>query len=176
MSNPTKEQQLSRIKALLSLGKEQGYLTYTDVNDHLPDEITDPERIEEVIQMINDVGVRVFDSATNAEELLLIEGNTPHQTSEEDAVQALDGDFGRTTDPVRMYMREMGSVDLLTRAGEIEIAKRIEEGTKEVINALSEYPFSIKSLLESYHKLIDLGYQEYKNLENDEKLTKSVCY
>ena len=174
MLHSTKEQQLSRIKALLSLGKEQGYLTYTDVNDHLPDEITDPERIEEVIQMINDVGVRVFDSATNAEDLLLIEGNTPHQTSEEDAVQALDGDFGRTTDPVRMYMREMGSVDLLTRAGEIEIAKRIEEGTKEVLHALSQYPFSIQSLLKHYHKLINLGHQEYQALENSEKLTKSI--
>ena len=174
MSNPAKEQQLSRIKALLSLGKEQGYLTYTDVNDYLPDEITDPERIEEVIQMINDVGVRVFDSAADAEDLLLIEGNTAHQASEEDAVQALDGDFGRTTDPVRMYMREMGSVDLLTRAGEIEIAKRIEEGTKEVLNALSEYPFSIKSLLNNYHKLINAGRQEYNALDDDEKSTKSV--
>ena len=174
MSDPAKEQQLSRIKELLSLGKEQGYLTYTDVNDYLPDEITDPERIEEVIQMINDVGVRVFDNAADAEDLLLVEGNTSHQTSEEDAAQVLDGDFGRTTDPVRMYMREMGSVDLLTRSGEIEIAKRIEEDTKEVLNALSEYPFTIKSLLKHYHKLVNIGRQEYNALDDDEKSVKSI--
>ena len=174
MSNLVKDHQLSRIKSLLSLGKEQRYLTYADVNDYLPDEITDPERIEEVIQMINDIGVRVFDCAADAEDLLLMEGNDSNQTSEEDAVQALDVDFGRTTDPVRMYMREMGSVDLLTRSGEIEIAKRIEEGTKEVLNALSQYPFSIKSLLAHYHKLIAFGRQEHNNLDNEERENKSI--
>ncbi|WP_275667769.1 RNA polymerase sigma factor RpoD [Fastidiosibacter lacustris] len=170
MSDQTKEQQLSRIKELLALGREQGYLTYADVNDYLPDEITDPERIEEVIQMINDVGVKVFESTPNAEDLLLLEAEA-ESTSDEDAVQALssDGDFGRTTDPVRMYMREMGSVDLLTRSGEIEIAKRIEQGTKEVLNALSEYPFVIKSLLGRYQDLMDVAREEYNALEDEEK-------
>ncbi|WP_119344520.1 RNA polymerase sigma factor RpoD [Facilibium subflavum] len=176
MSDQTlKEQQLSRIKELLSLGKEQGYLTYADVNDYLPDEITDPERIEEVVQMINDVGVKVFESVPDAEDLLLIEGEA-NDASEDDAVQALssDGDFGRTTDPVRMYMREMGSVDLLTRSGEIEIAKRIEEGTKEVLNTLSEYPFVVKTLLGRYQDLVDSAREEYNALEDEEKETTSV--
>ena len=170
MSEQIKEQQLSKIKELLALGREQGYLTYADVNDYLPDEITDPERIEEVIQMINDVGVKVFESAPDAEDLLLIEGQADG-AAEEDAVQALssDGDFGRTTDPVRMYMREMGSVDLLTRSGEIEIAKRIEEGTKEVLNALSQYPFVIKSLLSRYQQLVSNAEEEHNLLEDEEK-------
>ena len=177
MANPSKEQQLFRIKELLLLGKEQGYLTYTDVNDYLPDEITDPDRIEEVIQMINSVGVKVFDRATDVEDLLLMEGNSgTHQALEEDAVQALDGDFGRTTDPVRMYMREMGSVDLLTRSGEIEIAKRIEEGINEVLNTLSKCPFAIKLLLSSYHKLINAGNQEYQALDDHERLSKSIYH
>ncbi|WP_119328219.1 RNA polymerase sigma factor RpoD [Cysteiniphilum halobium] len=170
MSDQIKEQQLSRIKELLALGREQGYLTYADVNDYLPDEITDPERIEEVIQMINDVGVKVFESAPDAEDLLLLEAES-ESTSDDDAVQALssDGDFGRTTDPVRMYMREMGAVDLLTRSGEIEIAKRIEQGTKEVLNALSEYPYVIKSLLGRYQDLTDAAREEYMQLEDEER-------
>ncbi|WP_440616168.1 RNA polymerase sigma factor RpoD [Cysteiniphilum sp. 6C5] len=170
MSDQTKEQQLSRIKELLALGREQGYLTYADVNDYLPDEITDPERIEEVIQMINDVGVKVFESAPDAEDLLLLEAESEN-TSDDDAVQALssDGDFGRTTDPVRMYMREMGAVDLLTRSGEIEIAKRIEHGTKEVLNALSEYPYVIKSLLGRYQDLTDAAREEHMQLEDEER-------
>lgn len=170
MSDQTKEQQLSRIKELLALGREQGYLTYADVNDYLPDEITDPERIEEVIQMINDVGVKVFESAPDAEDLLLLEAESEN-TSDDDAVQALssDGDFGRTTDPVRMYMREMGAVDLLTRSGEIEIAKRIEQGTKEVLNALSEYPYVIKSLLGRYQDLTDVAREEHIQLEDEER-------
>ena len=178
MSEQIKEQQLSKIKELLALGREQGYLTYADVNDYLPDEITDPERIEEVIQMINDVGVKVFESAPDAEDLLLIEGQADG-AAEEDAVQALssDGDFGRTTDPVRMYMREMGSVDLLTRSGEIEIAKRIEEGTKEVLNALSQYPFVIKSLLSRYQQLVSNAEEEHNLLEDEEKeLTPLFSY
>lgn len=170
MSDQTKEQQLSRIKELLALGREQGYLTYADVNDYLPDEITDPERIEEVIQMINDVGLKVFESVPDAEDLLLLEAES-ESTSDEDAVQALssDGDFGRTTDPVRMYMREMGAVDLLTRSGEIEIAKRIEQGTKEVLNALSEYPYVIKSLLGRYQDLTDAAREEHMQLEDEER-------
>ena len=170
MSDQRKEQQLSRIKELLALGREQGYLTYADVNDYLPDEITDPERIEEVIQMINDVGVKVFESAPDAEDLLLLEAEL-ETASDDDAVQALssDGDFGRTTDPVRMYMREMGAVNLLTRSGEIEIAKRIEQGTKEVLNALSEYPYVIKSLLGRYQDLTDAAREEHIQLENEER-------
>ncbi|MFZ9034592.1 MAG: RNA polymerase sigma factor RpoD [Francisellaceae bacterium] len=168
MSELTKEQQLIKIKELLSLGKEQGYLTYADINDYLPDEITESERIDEVIQMINDMGVQVFESTPDAEDLLL--GDTSGvEAAEEDAVQALasDGDFGRTTDPVRMYMREMGSVDLLTRSGEIEIAKRIEEGTKEVLLALSEYPLVVKSLITRYHELLDAAREEYNALDDE---------
>ena len=171
MSNHNiKEQQLSKIKALLALGREQNYLTYADINDYLPDEFTDPERIEEVIQMISDVGVKVFETAPDNDELLMIEGQA-EGANEEDAVQALtsSGDFGRTTDPVRMYMREMGSVDLLTRAGEIEIAKRIEEGTKEVLNALSEYPFVIRTLLMRYQMLVDNAREEHNALDDDIK-------
>ena len=175
MSDQTKEQQLSRIKELLALGREQGYLTYADVNDYLPDEITDPERIEEVIQMINDVGVKVFEAAPDAEDLLLLEAEL-ESASDDDAVQALssDGDFGRTTDPVRMYMREMGAVDLLTRSGEIEIAKRIEQGTKEVLNALSEYPYVIKSLLGRYQDLTDVAREEYMQIEDEEREETSL--
>lgn len=174
MSDRTKEQQLSRIKELLALGREQGYLTYADVNDYLPDEITDPERIEEVIQMINDVGVKVFESVPEAEDLLLLEAESEN-AADDDAVQALssDGDFGRTTDPVRMYMREMGAVDLLTRSGEIEIAKRIEQGTTEVLNALSQYPYVIKSLLSRYQDLTNAAFEEHMQLEDEERQSTS---
>ena len=127
------EARRTRLKNLIMLGKERGYLTYAEINDHLPDDMLDAEQIEDVISMINDMGIQVYDEAPDAETLLMSEA-TPAVADEdevEEAEQALstvDSEFGRTTDPVRMYMREMGSVELLTREGEIEIAKRIEDG------------------------------------------------
>src|SRR3954469_17559005 len=127
-----------RLKNLIVLGKERGYLTYAEVNDHLPDDMMDAEQIENIIAMINDMGIHVYDEAPDAETLLMSDAAPP--VADEDVVEqaeaalsTVDSEFGRTTDPVRMYMREMGSVELLTREGEIEIAKRIEDGLKHMI-------------------------------------------
>ncbi len=146
------------LKNLIMLGKERGYLTYAEINDHLPDEILDAEQIESVISMINDMGIQVFDQAPAAEELLMSE--TPAPVADEDAVEeaeaalsSVDAEFGRTTDPVRMYMREMGIKDLLTREGEIEIAKRIEEGLKNMVLAISACPLTIAQILELVAKI-----------------------
>jgi RNA polymerase primary sigma factor len=128
----------------LRRGKEQSFLTYAEVNDHLPSEIVDPEQIEDIVQMINDMGIPVYEKAPDAESLLMREPVVADEEAAEEAAQALattvDAEFGRTTDPVRMYMREMGTVELLTREGEIAIAKRIEEGLDSVRRALSSYP------------------------------------
>ncbi|HET9047749.1 MAG TPA: RNA polymerase sigma factor RpoD [Chiayiivirga sp.] len=147
----------SEIKQLISKGREQGYLTYAEVNDHLPDDLVDPDQIEDIISMINDMGIGVHEVAPDAESLLLSDaapaGANDDDTAAEEAVAALsamDSETGRTTDPVRMYMREMGTVDLLTREGEIEIAKRIEEGLGQVQTALASFPWSIQLLLEEY--------------------------
>ncbi len=141
-----------RLKNLIVLGKERGYLTYAEINDHLPDDMLDAEQIENIISMINDMGIQVYDEAPDSESLLMTEPAAP--VADEDAVaeaeQALstvDSEFGRTTDPVRMYMREMGSVELLTREGEIEIAKRIEEGLKHMVQAISACPMTIAEIL-----------------------------
>ncbi|EDY87285.1 RNA polymerase, sigma 70 subunit, RpoD [gamma proteobacterium HTCC5015] len=153
----TKEQQ-SQIKLLIAKGKEQGYLTFAEVNDHLPNEIVDPEQVEDIIQMINDMGIKVLESAPDAEELLMMEGDTSNDEDADEAVANLannDSDFGRTTDPVRMYMREMGTVELLTREGEIEIAKRIEDGLRQVVTALSTYPHAVNALFETYDGIIE---------------------
>ena len=126
-------QQQSRLKELISRGREQGYLTYGEVNDHLPDEITDPEQIEDIIGMINDMGIAVHESAPESDDLL-VEGDSTDELAAEEAAAvlvAVENEAGRTTDPVRMYMREMGTVELLTREGEIVIAKRIEEGIRD---------------------------------------------
>ncbi|MEJ2347357.1 MAG: RNA polymerase sigma factor region1.1 domain-containing protein, partial [Gammaproteobacteria bacterium] len=148
------EQQQSQLRQLIARGKEQGYLTYAEVNDHLPNEIIDPEQIEEIIGMINDMGITVHESAPDVESLLLSdEGVTADDDAAEEAAAALasvETEIGRTTDPVRMYMREMGSVELLTREGEIEIAKRIEDGLRQVLSALSSYPESVAHLLREY--------------------------
>ncbi|MBL0028381.1 MAG: RNA polymerase sigma factor RpoD [Rhodanobacteraceae bacterium] len=154
-----KRDQQSEIKQLIIKGKEQGYLTYAEVNDHLPDDIVDPEQIEDIIGMINDMGIEVHETAPDAESLLLQE--TPaaqdDETATEEAIQALSAveETGRTTDPVRMYMREMGTVELLTREGEIAIAKRIEEGLAQVQNALAQFPWSVSLLLEEYESHLD---------------------
>ncbi|MBT6273923.1 MAG: RNA polymerase sigma factor RpoD, partial [Chromatiales bacterium] len=140
-------QQESQLKRLIAKGKEQGYLTYHEVNDHLPDGIVDPEQIEDIVSMINDMGITVHEVAPDADALMLMEATdgTDEDAAEEAAaaLATLDSEFGRTTDPVRMYMREMGTVDLLTRQGEIRIAKRIEEGLREVLAALASYPPTI---------------------------------
>ncbi|HXG27383.1 MAG TPA: RNA polymerase sigma factor RpoD [Nevskiales bacterium] len=149
----------SQLKLLIASGKEKGYLTYAEVNDHLPDDIVDPEQIEDIINMINDMGIAVHEEAPDAEELLLADtaatGDDDEETTEEVAatLAAIDDQFGRTTDPVRMYMREMGSVELLDRHGEIRIAKRIEEGLTEVMHALAFYPDTVGYLLREYAKV-----------------------
>ncbi|MCL4113374.1 UNVERIFIED_CONTAM: hypothetical protein GTU68_019500 [Idotea baltica] len=147
----------SGLKILILKGKEQGYLTYAEVNDHLPDSIVDPEQIEEIVTTIGDMGIKVYEKAPDEDSLVLAEETTEaDDDAAEEAAAALtsvDNDFGRTTDPVRMYMREMGTVELLTREGEIEIAIRIEEGLYEVLTALSEYPASAEFLLDFYAKV-----------------------
>ena len=146
-------QQQSRIKELIARGREQGYLTYAEVNDHLPDDISDPDQVEEIIQMINDMGINVFETAPDADTLLLSGDNDTDEIAAAEAAAALaavESDAHRTTDPVRMYMREMGSVELLTREGEIEIAKRIEEGIRELMSALAEWPGTTERVLAEY--------------------------
>ncbi len=147
----------SDIKQLISKGLEQGYLTYAEVNDHLPDDLVDPEQIEDIIGMINGMGIEVHEVAPDVDTLLLAEGTTGNREVDDTAAEeaaatltALDGEGGRTTDPVRMYMREMGTVELLTREGEIAIAKRIEEGLTQMMSALASFPWSVQLLLEEY--------------------------
>jgi RNA polymerase primary sigma factor len=149
----------SKLKLLIASGKEKGFLTYAEVNDHLPDDIVDPEQIEDIINMINDMGIPVHEVAPDAEELLLTD-NAASDDDDEEATEeaaatlaAIDDQFGRTTDPVRMYMREMGSVELLDRHGEIRIAKRIEEGLTEVMHALAFYPDTVGYLLREFAKV-----------------------
>lgn len=148
------EQQRSRLKELIARGKEQGYLTYAEVNDHLPADIADPEQIEDIIGMINDMGIRVAEVAPEAEELLLADNEAAtDEVAEEEvasALAAVDSEFGRTTDPVRMYMREMGSVELLSREGEIAIAKRIEAGMNQMLTTLANQPQMIAEVLADY--------------------------
>ncbi len=154
------ETRKTQLKTLIRLGKERGYLTYAEVNDHLPDDVVDAEQIESIISTFNDMGIQVYDEAPDAETLLMSD-NAPTVTAddsdvEEQAEQALstvDSEFGRTTDPVRMYMREMGSVELLTREGEIEIAKRIEDGLKHMIQAISACPTTIAELVDCADKI-----------------------
>ena len=152
-------QQQSQLKSLIEKGKEQGYLTYQEVNDHLPDGIVDPEQIEDIINMINSMGIAVHEVAPDADTLLMMDAAAVEadENDTEEAAAALatlDAEFGRTTDPVRMYMREMGTVDLLTREGEIKIAKRIEQGLGQALRALSTYPPTIESLLEEHQRFV----------------------
>ncbi len=147
----------SQLKLLVTRGKEQGYLTYAEVNDHLPEDIVDSDQIEDIIQMINDMGIQVMEEAPDADDLLLAENsNSTDEDAEEAAAQVLssvESEIGRTTDPVRMYMREMGTVELLTREGEIDIAKRIEDGINQVQCSVAEYPEAITYLLEQYDRV-----------------------
>ncbi|WP_237386504.1 RNA polymerase sigma factor RpoD [Xenorhabdus sp. Sc-CR9] len=147
----------SQLKLLVTRGKEQGYLTYAEVNDHLPEDIVDSDQIEDIIQMINDMGIQVMEEAPDADDLMLAENtNDTDEDAAEAAAQVLssvESEIGRTTDPVRMYMREMGTVELLTREGEIDIAKRIEDGINQVQCSVAEYPEAITYLLEQYDRV-----------------------
>ena len=162
------DKQQSGIKDLIAKGREQGYLTYAEVNDHLPEDIADPEQVEDIIQMINDMGITVFEVAPDAETLLMMSGdNTPDEIAAAEAAAALasvESEQHRTTDPVRMYMREMGSVELLTREGEIEIAKRIEEGTRELMAAIADWPSNVALVIKEWDKV----------LEGEKKLTDII--
>src|ERR1700761_3337360 len=159
MTNKAHEQQ-SEIKQLISKGLEQGYLTYAEINDHLPDDIVDPEQIEDIMAVLKGVGIEVHDAAPDSDPL---SDNAPGASTDDEAdaeeavalLSAVDSEVGRTTDPVRMYMREMGTVELLTREGEIAIAKRIEEGLGQVQTALASFPLTIQLLLEEYDQHLD---------------------
>ena len=143
--------QAQQLKELIARGKEQGYLTYAEVNDHLPNDIVDPEQIEDIVNMINDMGIQVHEKAPDPESLILSDATATDEDAAEEAEAALasvDAEFGRTTDPVRMYMREMGTVELLTRQGEIEIAKRIEDGLNQVKYHMVHFPPTVEALLE----------------------------
>ena len=154
-------QQQSRIKDLITKGREQGYLTYSEVNDHLPEDISDPDQVEDIIQNLTDMGISVFENAPDAEDLLSTADITTDEVAAAEAAAALaavETEQHRTTDPVRMYMREMGTVELLTREGEIEIAKRIEEGTRELMSSIAEWP-----------DIVDYIIEEYDLIEKDER-------
>ena len=168
-NNPAEaENRRMQLKALIILGKERGYLTYAEINDHLPDGVSESEQVEGIVGIINDMGIMVYDQAPDAEALLMSDAPAPVTDEEaaEEAEQALatvDSEFGRTTDPVRMYMREMGTVDLLTREGEIEIAKRIEEGLRHMVQAISACPTIIDDLMIMSDKVKnkELGVDEF---------------
>ncbi|MFY9974720.1 MAG: RNA polymerase sigma factor RpoD [Chromatiaceae bacterium] len=150
------EQQQSQLKQLIAKGKEQGFLTYSEVNDHLPPGIVEPEQIEDIVRMINDMGILVHETAPDIIDQTLSDSAVSDDDAAEAAAAALasvDSEFGRTTDPVRMYMREMGTVELLTREGELQIAKRIEDGLNQVLSALSVYPRSIEKLIEIFNRV-----------------------
>ena len=150
-------QQQSRIKELIARGREQGYLTYAEVNDHLPQDISDPDQVEDIIQMINDMGIKVFETAPDADQLMVEGGDSATDeiaaAEAAAALAAVETEAGRTTDPVRMYMREMGTVELLTREGEIVIAKRIEEGTRELMHAMAFWPGNVQMLIDEWDQV-----------------------
>ncbi len=151
------KKQGSRIAELIDKGREQGYLTYADVNDHLPEDISDPDQVDEIIGMINDLGLQVHETAPDADTLMLSESSDDQDDialeQAAEALAAVENETGRTTDPVRMYMREMGTVDLLTREGEIEIAKRIEEGMRDLLNASVNYPGIVEHIIDFYEQV-----------------------
>jgi RNA polymerase primary sigma factor len=180
------EARRTQLKSLIALGKERGYLTYAEINDHLPDDMLDAEQLEAVISMINDMGIACYDEAPDVEALLMAEA--PTQVPDEDvaeeaeaALSSVDSEFGRTTDPVRMYMREMGSVELLTREGEIEIAKRIEDGLKHMIQAISACPTTIAEILELADRIertelrVDEVVDGLVDLDSDEMMGEPIA-
>ncbi|NOY67743.1 MAG: RNA polymerase sigma factor RpoD, partial [Gammaproteobacteria bacterium] len=147
----------SQLRLLIAKGKEKGFLTYSEVNDHLPNEIVDPDQIEEIISVITEMGISVHETAPDADTLLMQQKSDTDDDAAEEAAAALasvEGELGRTTDPVRMYMREMGTVELLTREGEIKIAKRIEAGHKQVLKALAHYPGTITFVTDTYDQIV----------------------
>jgi len=161
MTPEEQEARRNRLKILIKLGKDRGYLTYGEINDHLPDDLVDAEAIDGIISTFSDMGISVYDQAPDAETLLMSD-NVPSATSDDDvedeaeaALTTVDSDFGRTTDPVRMYMREMGTVELLTREGEIEIAKRIEDGLKHMVMAIAACPTTVNEILEHIRRVRD---------------------
>jgi len=175
MTSPT-----SQVAALISRGKEQGYLTFAEVNDHLPDSITESEQIEDIIQMLNDVGIPVHDRAPESDDTMFEDtAEAADEVAEEEAAAVLasvENEPGRTTDPVRMYMREMGTVELLTREGEISIAKRIEEGIRDVLHSIAYWPNAVEVVLQEYkdyeageRRLADL-LSGYLDPESDEEI------
>ncbi len=158
--NSSKQQQRrSQLKELIAKGKEQGFLTYSDVNDHLPETVSEPDQIEDIVGMLNDMGIQVFENAPAADDLLMNDASdSTDEIAAEEAAAALasvESEPGRTTDPVRMYMREMGTVELLTREGEIEIAKRIEDGMRQVLSALTNWPGAVESIILQFDKVDD---------------------
>ncbi len=175
----------SQLKILIAKGKEQGFLTYTEVNDHLPDGIVDPEQIEDIINMINDMGIKVYESPPDLDSIVTDSAEGPDEEAASEAAAVLasvESEFGGTTDPVRMYMREMGTVDLLTREGEIKIAKRIEQGTMQVLASLGAFPGTIKILLDTHakvqngnYKLSDfvIGFHDHSHYPDSGKAPKS---
>ncbi|MBN2701012.1 MAG: RNA polymerase sigma factor RpoD [Methylothermaceae bacterium] len=152
-----REQQQTQIKELIARGKIQGYLTYSEVNDHLPGDIVDPDQVEDIIAMINDMGIEVLEEAPDDGQLLpdVVVSDDEEAAEVAAALVAADNELGRTTDPVRMYMREMGTVELLTREGELELAKRIEEGQNQVAEALSRFPAVMDHFLESFNRVVE---------------------
>jgi len=156
--NMSGNSQQSRLKELIARGKEQGYLTYAEVNDHLPQDIADPDQVEDIIRMINDMGIKVFEAAPDSDALMMSDGDSTDEVAAAEAAAALaavETEAGRTTDPVRMYMREMGTVELLTREGEIRIAKRIEEGVRDVMASLAHFPGIVASILTRYDTTVE---------------------
>jgi len=172
--------QQSNLKDLIAKGKEQGYLTYAEVNDHLPEGIVDPEQVEEIIAMIADMGISVGETPPEADSLILSADNNNSKSDDDAADEAaavlatVDGEFGRTTDPVRMYMREMGTVELLTREGEIEIAKRIEEGLQQMLSALGIFPETINLLLERWQTFTEEKMRLSDLIVNFKELTDEI--
>ena len=153
------EQQQSQLKQLIAKGKMQGYLTYAEVNDHLPSDIVDPEQVDDIIGMINDMGIQVHEVAPDADSLMTsdaaVTSDDDEAAAEVAALASVDSEFGRTTDPVRMYMREMGTVELLTREQELNIAKRIESGQQQTIKAISRSAFIVESFLTAFDEISD---------------------
>src|SRR5574343_1049374 len=154
------EQQQSQPQQLIAKGKAQGYLTYAEVNDHLPSDIMDPEQIDDIIGMINDMGIQVYEVAPDDDDSLItsdavVTADDDEEVAEVAALASVDSEFGRTTDPVRLYMREMGSVELLTREQELKIAKRIEEGQRQVVSAIARSGFIVESFIEIFAGVAD---------------------
>ena len=167
MSDKSVSQSTSQLATLIQMGKEQGYLTYAEVNDQLPDSITESDQIEDIVQMLTDVGIKIFESAPDADDILMNDDSSDDDMAADEAaavLAAVETEPGRTTDPVRMYMREMGTVDLLTREGEIAIAKRIEEGIRDVQHAMAYWPGTVQFVLDEYQKV----------LEGDKKLSDVI--